>query len=114
MNNDRGRVHLNERRVHRGFDRYSTEGESISGYELPDAPENLDFEALHTEEQAAEIERRFASGFELRALYDARAARLVREAAKACAERFKHPRKRPDRKQRTLTSKLGERVRGVR
>ncbi len=97
MNTDRGRVHLNERRVLRGFDRYSSDAE-MGGYGLPDAPENLDFEELHTEAQAAAIVGRFARGFELRELYDVRAKRLVREASLDCHARFNKP-KRPKRKE---------------
>lgn len=116
MNNTRGRVHLNERRESRspilntGAGRYwpkpARELFSLD-YELPDAPENPDFESLHTEAQASAIETRFRDGIELREIYDARAARLAREASIECHKRFHKPR-RPDRKQRALTAKLGD------
>ncbi len=115
MNNDRGRVHLNERRMARGVD-YGSEpgrvvhpitGRALYDDELPDAPENPDFVELFSEEQANAIAFRFLRGMELGALYDARATRLAREASLACHARFHKPR-RPDRKQRNLTAKLGD------
>lgn len=111
MNNTRGRVHLNERRDFR-TPAYSTFNpgrmfEDRWPDEIPDAPENPDFESLFTEAQANEIAGRFERGIELGQIYDARAARLAREASLDCHKRFHKPR-RPDRKQRALTAKLGD------
>lgn len=105
---NRGRVHLNERRglrVDFAARALGSWDAILDDYELPPAPENPDFIELHTPAQADAIEKRFRNGFELREIYDARAARLAREASIACHKRFNKP-KRPKRKE--LRVKLGD------
>ncbi len=110
---NRGRVHLNERRHDRNVGRpWGTFGVELDadGYELPDAPENPEFAQLFTEEQQREIDARFQAGIAEREQQDGLAYNRALGASHACHVRFNKPR-RPDRKQRTLTAKLGDKLR---
>lgn len=108
---NRGRVHLNERRVIRGIDYGREPGRLVTetfmgDYELPDAPENPEFASLFTPEQQCKIDVRFQAGIAKRERRDAFVKANARIASCDCHARFHKPR-RPDRKQRALTAKLG-------